>query len=160
VEVYLTKPIDIPLLLESIDNLIGETSCDTESAESVNSDAQPAQHGELLNLLVLNQLNNLGKSPDFIERLVDHFQDDTDELISRMHLSLHSQKYRKLIDEAHGVKGAAGNIGATKLAHTAQQINRATPDMLARDGAEYLKQLQNDFNASVEMMRAYCAKKA
>jgi two-component system sensor histidine kinase RpfC len=157
VEAYLTKPIDMPLLLETIDELLGNDVCDIENEEVVNSDMQATLDGEILNHKVLEQLGVLGSSPDFIEKLVDHFQFDTDNLINSMHFSLRGGRYQKLIDEAHGVKGAAGNIGATRLAATAQQINRSTPEVLEQEGAQLLKQLKKDFAEAMKQMRAYCA---
>jgi two-component system, sensor histidine kinase RpfC len=156
VESYLTKPIDMPVLLQTINDLIGESMEEREAEEVVNADTQMLQDGEILNHKILDQLSTLGNSPDFIEKLVDHFQFDTDNLINSMHFSLRGERYQKLIDEAHGVKGAAGNIGATRLAATAQQINHATADMLERDGPQLLKQLKKDFTDAIKLMRAYC----
>jgi two-component system sensor histidine kinase RpfC len=158
VDAYLTKPIDMPLLLETIDDLIGSDSEEVEDEEVVNSDTQPTLDRDILNHKVLDQLSALGNSPDFIEKLIDHFQFDTDNLINSMHFSLRGGRYQKLIDEAHGVKGAAGNIGAAKLADTAQQINRSTPDVLEQEGAQLLKRLKKDFADTIKQMRAYCAK--
>ncbi len=158
VDAYLTKPIDMPLLLQTIDDLIGNDLEDMTNEEVVNSDMQIMQNGEILNHKVLDQLSALGNSPDFIEKLVDHFQFDTDNLINSMHFSLRGERFQKLMDEAHGVKGAAGNIGATKLAATAQRINRSSQDALREEGAQLLKDLKKDFADSIKMMRIYCAK--
>jgi two-component system sensor histidine kinase RpfC len=157
VDAYLTKPIDIPLLLETIDDFIGSEFDDIEHEEVVNADSQTRQNDEIINHRILEQLSALGTSPDFIEKLVDHFQFDTDNLINSMHFSLRGARYQKLKDEAHGVRGAAGNLGATKLEATAQQINRSTHDVLKQEGAKLLKQLKKDFTDAVRLMRAYCA---
>jgi two-component system sensor histidine kinase RpfC len=159
VEAYLTKPIDMPLLLETIENLIGIELDDVEYEEVVNTDTQTVRSGETINHKVMEQLSALGNSPDFLEKLVDHFQFDTDNLINSMHFSLRGARYQKLKDEAHGVKGAAGNIGATKLAATAQQINRSTHEVLKQQGSQLLKQLKTDFTDTIRLMRAYCEEK-
>ena len=158
VDAYLTKPIDMPLLLETMDRLLGEVEEAQESEEVVNSDVPPTQNVEVLNHRVLDQLGALGNNPGFMDKLVDHFQLDTDNLINSMHFSLRGERYQKLIDEAHGVKGAAGNIGASRLAMTAQQINRSTPEELAEDGAQMLKQLRRDFADAMKQIRDYSAK--
>ncbi len=158
VDAYLTKPIDMPLLLQTIDDLIGDELESMTSEEVVNSDTLVMQSNEILNHKVLDQLSALGNSPDFIEKLVDHFQFDTDNLINSMHFSLRGERYQKLMDEAHGVKGAAGNIGATKLAATAQRINRSSPDALREEGPQLLKELKKDLTDAIKLMRVYCAK--
>jgi two-component system sensor histidine kinase RpfC len=158
VDAYLTKPIDMPLLLETMNRLLGEVEEEQESEEVVNSDTQLSQNMEIINHRVLDQLSALGNSPGFIDKLVDHFQFDTDNLINSMHFSLRGERYQKLIDEAHGVKGAAGNIGATRLAATAQQINRSTPEELEEEGAQLLKQLRKEFADAVKQIRTYCEK--
>ncbi|MEJ2456005.1 MAG: ATP-binding protein [Candidatus Thiodiazotropha sp.] len=158
VDAYLTKPIDMPLLLQTIDDLIGDELEDMASEEVVNSDTLVMQSNEILNHKVLDQLSALGNSPDFIEKLVDHFQFDTDNLINSMHFSLRGERYQKLMDEAHGVKGAAGNIGATKLAATAQRINRSSPDALREEGPQLLKELKKDLTDAIKLMRVYCTK--
>jgi two-component system sensor histidine kinase RpfC len=159
VEAYLTKPIDMPLLLETIDELTGKELDDIEHEEVVNADAQMLHVGEIINHKVLEQLSALGHSPDFFEKLVDHFQFDTDNLINSMHFSLRGGRYQKLKDEAHGVRGAAGNIGATKLEATAQQINRSSHELLEQEGTQLLKQLKKDFTDAVRLIRDYCANK-
>ena len=155
VDAYLTKPIDMLMLLNTIEDLIGKDEDAIELEEVVNSDTQSSPEGEMLNQSVLDQLSALGNHPDFIEKLIDHFQFDTDNLINSMHFSLRGERYQKLIDEAHGVKGAAGNIGAVKLAETAKLINRASPDQLKVDGAQLLRQLKKDFNDTMRVMRSY-----
>ena len=158
VDAYLTKPIDMPQLLDTMNRLLGEAEEVLESEEVVNSDLPSPQNVEILNQRVLDQLSTLGNSPEFMDKLVDHFQFDTDNLINSMHFSLRGERYQKLIDEAHGVKGAAGNIGANRLAATAQQINRSTPEELAEDGAQLLKQLRKDFADAIKHIRDYCGK--
>jgi len=155
VEAYLTKPIDMPVLLDTIEDLIAKDDEVFSMEEVVNSNSHSSSDGEILNVAVLNQLSALGNSPDFVERLIEHFQFDTDNLINSMHFSLRGERYQKLIDEAHGVKGAAGNIGATKLAETAKLINRATPEQLEKDGPQLLRELKKDFTEVVKVMRAY-----
>jgi two-component system sensor histidine kinase RpfC len=155
VEAYLTKPIDMPVLLDTIEDLIAKDDEVFSMEEVVNANSQSSSDGEILNVAVLNQLSALGNSPDFVERLIEHFQFDTDNLINSMHFSLRGERYQKLIDEAHGVKGAAGNIGATKLAETAKLINRATPEQLEKDGPQLLRELKKDFTEVVKVMRAY-----
>jgi two-component system sensor histidine kinase RpfC len=156
VDAYLTKPIDMPLLLDTIGDLIGNELEDIEHEEVVNADIRMQQKSEIINQKVLDQLSALGTSPDFIEKLLDHFQFDTDNLINSMHFSLRGARYQKLKDEAHSVRGAAGNIGATKLEATAQKINRSTHEVLKQEGAQLLKQLKKDFTDAVRLMRSYC----
>lgn len=155
VDAYLTKPIDMPMLLNTIEDLIGKDDEVAELEEVVNSDTQTSCEAEVFNQSVLDQLGTLGSDPGFVEKLIDHFQFDTDNLINSMHFSLRGARYQKLIDEAHGVKGAAGNIGAGKLAETAKLINRATPDQLKLDGPQLLRQLKKDFNDTMKAMRSY-----
>jgi two-component system sensor histidine kinase RpfC len=157
VDAYLTKPIDMPQLLEKIDLLIGDDRVEVENKEVVNSDTQLTNSREVLDKKVLDQLCALGRSPDFIEELIDHFQFDTDNLINSMHFSLQGKRYQKFIDEAHAVKGAAGNIGAAKLATIAHQINRSAPEFLEREGAQLLKKMKKDFLDAVKLMRVYSA---
>ena len=157
VDAYLTKPIDMPQLLEKIDLLIGDDRVEVENKEVVNSDAQLIKRRDVLDKKVLDQLSALGNSSDFIEKLIDHFQFDTDNLINSMHFSLQGKRYQKFIDEAHAVKGAAGNIGASRLATTAHQINRSAPESLEREGAQLLKKMKNEFYDAVKLMRVYSA---
>ncbi|MCU7853106.1 MAG: response regulator [Candidatus Thiodiazotropha sp. (ex Monitilora ramsayi)] len=159
VEAYLTKPIDMPLLLETIEQL---TDIDEESfqqEEVVNAEVIPKSPDEVLNYKVLDQLSDLGNSPEFVDKLIEHFKFDTDNLINSMHFSLRGERYQKLIDEAHGVKGAAGNIGATKLACTAQRINTSTPEELKEEGTQMLRDLREDFTEVIKVMKVYCYNK-
>jgi len=155
VEAYLTKPIDMPLLLDTIEDLLPDVNEVVNMEDVVNSSAQSSSDGEILNVAVFNQLSALGNSPNFVGKLIEHFQFDTDNLINSMHFSLRGERYQKMIDEAHGIKGAAGNIGATKLAETAKLINRSTPEQLEKDGPQLLRELKKDFTEAVKVMRAF-----
>ena len=155
VDAYLTKPIDMLVLLETIDELIDDDEEPTVSEGVVNSDTLSQSNDEIIDHAVLDQLSDLGNSPDFVEKLIDHFQFDTDNLINSMHFSLRGERYQKLIDEAHGVKGAAGNIGATRLAETAKRINRASEEMLKQDGQQMLRDLKKDFTDVIKVMKSY-----
>jgi two-component system sensor histidine kinase RpfC len=54
VEAYLTKPIDMPLLLETIENLIGIELDDVEYEEVVNTDTQTVRSGETIIIRLWN----------------------------------------------------------------------------------------------------------
>ncbi|MCU7845731.1 MAG: response regulator [Candidatus Thiodiazotropha sp. (ex Monitilora ramsayi)] len=155
VEAYLTKPIDMPLLLDTIEQLIGIDEESEVQEEVVNTDVVAASPDEVINYKVLDQLCDLGNSPEFVDKLIEHFKFDTDNLINSMHFSLRGERYQKLIDEAHGVKGAAGNIGATRLAYTAQKINNSTPEELKEGGHQLLRELREDFTEVVKVMKLY-----
>ncbi|MEJ2423782.1 MAG: ATP-binding protein, partial [Candidatus Thiodiazotropha sp.] len=159
IEAYLSKPVDMSLLLQTVDRLIGEGDDDEGETiatdQIVNGDIQEIRSGEILNHRVLDQLSSLGQSPDFVERLIERFHFDTDNQINSMHFSLQGERYQKLRDQAHAVKGSAANMGAGRLTLAAQRIQRSTPEELQQDGAQLLKQLKQDFTEVIQQMRVY-----
>jgi two-component system sensor histidine kinase RpfC len=161
VAAYLTKPVDMPLLLETIDQLIGGDEGDILKTDQVINgegafrNTHEVPHIEILNHKVLDQLNVLGHSLNFVERLIDRFQSDTNHLINSMHFSLQGERYQKLRDEAHGLRGSAGNMGAGRLAVTAHQIHQSSPEELKQKGTQLLKQLKQDFTDTIQQMQIY-----
>ncbi len=153
VEAYLTKPIDMPQLLRTIEDLTANNR-GLPREEVVNSNMQMVCVDELLDCQAIERLRTIDKDSRELSRMTKRFQQQADNLINTMHFSLRGERYHTLSHEAQRVGILAAPVGAVKLAHTAQQIQQATTQTLERDGARLLKQLRRDFNDTLTAIRA------
>ncbi len=133
---YLTKPVDMRELLDTIDRLArGEPQ---EAAAE-----QPVR--QVLDMGVVTDLIALNSDPDFLQRLIDVLEKDGGTLIDEMEAAVRVGEYARCADIAHALKGASANTGAGRLAVLASQANR-------QDGVDWqvlLPELREVLAASV-----------
>jgi two-component system sensor histidine kinase RpfC len=144
-DVYLQKPIDISALIKEIRRLTEHDNKGLELATSgkISHKTTPftTKKPQYLDRDTLDQLTKLSNRDDFFEDLVNHFLSDVYCCIERMVVALQDTDIIQVIDDAHAIKGAAGNIGATHLFEKASKLNRSSSDEIRRNGKLYLDEL-------------------
>ncbi|MEW8619359.1 MAG: Hpt domain-containing protein [Candidatus Thiodiazotropha endolucinida] len=87
--------------------------------------------------------------------LVNHFLTDVYSCIERMEIAIHGADITQIIDDAHAIKGAAGNIGATYLLEKASKLNRSSSEEIRRNGQAYLKELAEIIDKTKSALEQY-----
>jgi len=85
-----------------------------------------------------------------LDDLTSKFCTDTSEMIERSELLLRSGDTEELIRDLHSLKGVAGTLGMTRIARTAQQLERALRDGNSID----LSSLAHDLKCSQSELAA------
>ncbi len=112
-QAFLTKPIQISLLLSEIDRITsagdrpGSSSPDTSSFSGLDP--------SILDKAILAELEKVSPDPGFIRTLLQGFLSDGERLLSLMEDSLLRCDFPEFMDAVHGLKGSAIQIGAQKL---------------------------------------------
>ena len=140
VAAFLTKPIQNDVLGESIENAVISANpskakviqyCDISQAKSAsNSAAKPEKlevETQYLDVARLETLAMLGKSPNFMQNLVQGFITDTEQNFSMLITHSLSLDYEKINDCGHAIAGSAANIGADHLSKLSRIINHIKP---------------------------------
>jgi two-component system sensor histidine kinase RpfC len=144
-DVYLQKPIDISALIKEIRRLTEHDNKGLELAtrDKISHKTTPftTKKPQYMDRDTLDQLTKLSNRDDFFEDLVNHFLSDVYCCIERMVIALQDTDIIQIIDDAHAIKGAAGNIGATHLFEKASKLNRSSSDEIRRNGKLYLDEL-------------------
>ncbi|MEW8505181.1 MAG: ATP-binding protein [Candidatus Thiodiazotropha sp.] len=143
-DAYLKKPVEIKALINEIHRLTdGDKVSEAPAAYRVSSKTTPftSKKPLYLNRDTLDQLTRLSSREDFFEELVNNFLCDVYSCIDRMEVAIEGSDVTQIIDDAHAIKGAAGNIGATHLFDKASNLNRSTTEEIRTNGASILGEL-------------------
>ena len=103
----------------------------------------------------LDELTRLSEREDFFEELVNNFLSDVYACSERMEVAMNLLDIEQFTDEAHAIKGAAGNIGATILFNKSAQLNRASSEEIRRNGRRYLEELEEVIDATKSALERY-----
>ena len=119
VSAYLTKPIDVNKLLETIHTLSKKASNDhvtpNENASFAQKDNAAVPELSILDNQTLDSLNNLSDDKSFVPTLINGYLADSREQLSQMELAVSNKKYDLFRELLHAMKGSSGSIGASKL---------------------------------------------
>jgi two-component system sensor histidine kinase RpfC len=158
-DTYLQKPIDMSLLLKEIQRLTDSHGKVSEQPESSKDNHKTAsfmlRHTQLLDKNTLDQLTQLSARDSFFQELVNNFLYDVYGCLERMEIALQGTDIMQIIDDAHAIKGAAGNIGATCLFENASKLNRAPSDEIRRNGQQYLSELTSIVDQTKSALAQY-----
>ncbi|MHB1757414.1 MAG: hybrid sensor histidine kinase/response regulator [Leptospirillum sp.] len=110
---FLTKPIQISLLLSEIDRIASRGNGPVSFAP--NTSSVSVQDPSLLDKGILGELEKVSSDPQFIRILLQGFVSDGERLLSLMEDSLVRCDFPEFMDAVHGLKGSGIQIGAQKL---------------------------------------------
>ena len=141
VSAYLTKPIDVNKLLETIHTLSKRSSDDhvtpNENASFAPEDNATAPELSILDNQTLESLNKLTDDKSFVPTLICGYLADSREQLSQMELAVSKKQYDLFRELLHAMKGSSGSIGASKL-HSQCKDNQN----IHTDDIEYIQTLR------------------
>ena len=149
---FLTKPIDPQTLLTQIAQLVPQAAQRPPANRPAATVAQPHT---ALNLATLTNLESLGQSTDFVNRLIHGFLADTETLLGQMQQALLKQYYSEFKDLAHALKGSAGSVGAETLHQLATAIGPLTHDELHAQASARMHAIVNAYESARYDLLAY-----
>ena len=160
VSAYLTKPIDVNKLLETIYSLSKNSSDDhvkhNENASFVPEDNASASEVSILDNKTLESLGRLTDDNNFVPTLLSGYLADSREQLSHMELAVSNKQYDLFRELLHAMKGSSGSIGALKL-HSQCKDNQN----IHTDDIEYiqtLKKVSDTFSETENRLLEYLNK--
>lgn len=145
VDLYLTKPVDITKLQESVANLLEQyrnrkAFKHKEKAEVIG--IEQARSKEVKKTIyvdpeALDTLQKFSKNNGLIQRLVTNFGDDTEISVKKILDNLNRKDYQILNDLGHTIAGAASSVGAVRL----ETLSRALDAVIPTDDFTYVENL-------------------
>jgi len=140
VSAYLTKPIDVNKLLDTINTLSNKTSdavvMDNEQVTNI-PEGNTLSELSILDYQTIESLNRLTDDNNFIPTLLSGYMADTKKQISHMEIAVSNKQYDLFRELLHAMKGSSGSVGALKL-HSQCKDNQ---DHYS-DDAEYIQTLR------------------
>jgi two-component system sensor histidine kinase RpfC len=104
----------------------------------------------------LDDLRTLGGAK-FLVELVSQFSKDSSEIMSRLASAVRSEDVQVFRETAHALGSAAGNVGAMNVFEACLAVRSITPDRLAADGENWLRQLEQEIKRSVSALETFAA---
>lgn len=112
VDSYLTKPINIRRLLETIETLSNDTN---KNSSVISNQCEKIHDIPTLDYSTLEEIKGLSTNNEFISTLINNFISDTEGQLISMEQAVSEKLYASYRENVHALKGSSGSIGAMKL---------------------------------------------
>lgn len=170
VDQFLPKPIQINLLLETLDRLIAQYG--RRPIRAVPRFALPVpsspllptlaptlpptpEESAILNYATLAELEAIGRDSGFVDDLIDGFVADTGGVMQRCEQALLARRHDDFRDLLHAVKGSAMSIGATALRSTCERLEEMPTAAFDSDTVASRDALQSAFAEVCDALDTY-----
>lgn len=151
---FLVKPVDAPLLYETLARLISGGTPPAAAEPAPAYEAQPSRSDVLLNVQRLDGYRRLG----MLEELLQDYVPEMARLVDRLADAVEGSDVQGSIDALHSLLGMSGEAGAQALY---QQVRRVYVPLLEQgqwpSGPGWLGELQALAARTEEALKAYCA---
>jgi CheY-like chemotaxis protein/HPt (histidine-containing phosphotransfer) domain-containing protein len=136
---FLTKPINIDLLLQTLADLLGATRVEHEQeVPAITATLPPQQPETVSGAPVVSRLaGNLRLRP-----AIRKFAGRLDEQMNAFETAFAAQDFTEVASLAHWLKGAAGTVGYDEFTEPATQLEQAAKERNAADTALMLAQVR------------------
>ena len=128
ISAYLTKPIQIDLLTQTIEEVVTQSTFKTAKViDYTNAKLDSQNDTLLLNVSRLDSLKQLDTNNHFIEKLILDFMADAEQRIAPLNTYTKARDFVKMRACAHTIAGSAANVGADELAKLCESLSNIKP---------------------------------
>jgi two-component system, sensor histidine kinase RpfC len=146
---FIPKPVEALRLLDELRNLTSGKGKEAErpsaAASPVYAPAQLPAQAEAANAETLSHLEELGSTPDFLERLIGVFIADSQSLLAKMEASVAARNFGEFRAHLHAMKGSAASIGTERLTRLCATLGKYSDAELRLQGAGLMRSLHEEF---------------
>jgi two-component system sensor histidine kinase RpfC len=152
---FMTKPLAIDKLLDKLaeiaDGVQPGTTGKAESATRMAIDAPAADEDVCKG--ILGELREMGLGEEFIQKFVAECARDIRKCIADLEVQGNTARWDGFRDSCHALKGAAGNMGAVRLAATASTGMDMPPMRLKTEWPGLLDALRRQLEEALAALR-------
>ncbi len=158
-DAFVPKPVEARRLLEEIQILCGARPAEAPNAVLAES-ARPAR-GEkagpapVVNQETLADLEELGSSPAFMDKLIGVFVADNVTLMAKIEAALGARNVGEFRSHLHAMKGSAASMGAERLTQLCKDVGRLADAEIKLQILPLLKSLREELAATREALERY-----
>lgn len=133
ISAYLTKPIQIDLLVQTIEEVVTQSTfktaevIDYSDAKQDNAKLDNQNDTLLLNVTRLDSLKQLDTNSRFIEKLILDFMADTEQRVASLNTYTKTRDFTKIKACGHTITGSAANVGADELTRLCERLSNIKP---------------------------------
>jgi two-component system sensor histidine kinase RpfC len=158
-DAFLSKPIEAARLLEELQRLGGGPAQEASGpvpAQGLRAPrAEPDGAAPTVNPRTLADLEELGSSPGFIDKLIGVFVADNVTLLAKMESTLAGRNVGEFRSHLHAMKGSAASMGAERLTVLCKDIGRLSDAEIKLQVLPLLKSLRDELAATREALDRY-----
>ena len=154
---YLTKPIETAALMAVLEGVPG-TAPAGSAGGAPRGGGRAVDGGEeepLLDEARFQEVRELFDPHDLQETL-QVFARDTAPLVEGLRRALRTGDVESAREAAHGIAGAAANLGAVALARACRRVEGADPEALLRDRHGFMSQVERTFEDTCSRFDQAC----
>jgi len=158
-DAFLSKPIEAAKLLEELQQLCGAQA--QEALRPAPATAARAPRAGLVeevptvNRATLADLEELGSSPGFMEKLIGVFVADSVALVAKMESTLAGRNVGEFRSHLHAMKGSAASMGAERLTVLCKDFGQLSDAEIRLQVLPLLKSLRDELAATREAFERY-----
>ncbi|HEY8067943.1 MAG TPA: ATP-binding protein [Burkholderiales bacterium] len=157
-DAFLAKPIEAARLLEELQVLC---SGKPQEAPEPAAGGPRLLHAErqgpipIVNTDTLADLEELGSSPAFMDKLIGVFVADNVTLMAKMEAALAARNVGEFRSHLHAMKGSAASMGAERLTGYCKEVGRYSDSEIKLQVPALLKTLREELAATREAFERY-----
>ena len=156
ISAYLTKPIQIDLLIKTIEDVVSQSTFKTaEVIDYTNAKLDSQNDALLLDVSRLNSLQQLDANSHFIEELIIDFMADTEQRMASLNAYIKAQDFVNIKACGHTIAGSAGNVGASELAKLCENLSSINPSDNFKNIELLAGNIQNIYNQTKALLWDY-----
>ena len=156
-DAFLPKPIEVGRLLREVLTLAApaeEVPARAQQTPAAPPRRAPAELGAV-NLDTLRHLEDLGSSPDFLEKLVGVFVADGAGLLERIESAVAARNALEIRSLVHAIKGSSVSMGTERLTRACAGFESLSDAELRLQAPGLLRTLKEEFAASQAHLGRY-----
>jgi two-component system sensor histidine kinase RpfC len=160
---FLAKPVEAMRLLDELRTLTeaaGTPRATPRAAPAVAAPAAaPFAAPDVVNLETLMHLEELGSTPDFLERLVGVFVADSLSLLAKMEAAVAARNFGDFRSHLHAMKGSAASIGTERLTRLCADLGKYKDAELRLQAKGLMRSLADEFDLGRVALERYVQEK-
>jgi len=157
---FIPKPVEALRLLDELKTLTSGRERDAARPGAAPAATVPAAaQGEVVNAETLAHLEELGSSPDFLERLVSVFVADSLSLLAKMESAVAARNFGEFRAHLHAMKGSAASIGTERLTRRCATLGRYSDAELRLQSSSLIRSLSEEFELGRAALERYVQEK-
>jgi len=156
---YLGKPVESARLLSEVQRVATAVQASERAAiarpQLPRADEEspvPVVNGE-----TLANLEELGSSPGFIEKLVGVFLADNATLVAKMETAIKTQAYQEFRNLLHALKGSSASMGTDRLTRLCTSVGTLNDGEMRLQGPALMRSLTQELGSARAELERYVA---
>src|SRR5690606_12119842 len=147
---FMTKPVMVERLLERLAAIAdGEAPGEAHAEPLSGAAAHAAMDKSVISQHILDELREMGLGEVFVQRFLVECARDARKCVADLDVAGAAGNWEEFRDTCHALKGAAGNMGAVRLADTASEGMRMSADRLLREWSGIVRMVRQQLEQAI-----------